>query len=57
MALKSAPWCGFELYRSGLKGLILTMFKRDKKDGPVMEWIYIILGVFAIGISFYHWLF
>jgi len=34
------------------------MFNRkDKKDGPVMEWIYIILGIFAIGISFYHWIF
>ena len=32
------------------------MFKR-KKEGPVMEWIYIIVGLFAIGISFYHWVF
>ena len=34
------------------------MFKnKNKKDGPVMEWIYIIVGIFAIGISFYHWIF
>ena len=34
------------------------MFNRkDKKNGPVMDWIYIIVGFIAIGISFYHWLF
>ena len=33
------------------------MFKKDKKDGPVMEWIYIIVGIVAIAVSFYHWIF
>lgn len=33
------------------------MFKKDKKDSPVMEWIYIIVGIIGIGIGFYHWIF
>jgi len=36
---------------------MIYMFRRNKKDGPVMEWIYIIVGIFAIGISVYHWVF
>ena len=35
----------------------ILMFNRNKKDGPVMEWISIIVGIIAIGISFYHWIF
>ena len=33
------------------------MFKKNKKDGPVMEWIYIIVGIIAIGASLYNIIF
>ncbi len=34
------------------------MFKnKGKKDGPVMEWIYIAIGIVGICIGFYHWIF
>ena len=33
------------------------MFKRNKKDGPVMEWIYMIAGIVAIGLCIYNWIF
>ena len=33
------------------------MFKKDKKDGPVIEWIYIILGIAGICWGFSQWVF
>ena len=33
------------------------MFKKDKKEGPVMEWIYIVLGIVGICWGLYNWIF